>query len=187
MDLKELAGEALEYFKTFTRGENKPGDPAPIFYSLKNVRPVWLRELIYHIHDDGKFFPDDFKYSTIVEVLDAIAEGQDPDEISLEPDVYNHELIEWLASHGERAGYVDEAAKEYGHTEEGVISDIARGQWYEKDEIKGMVVNGLEKQIEALDVGEPEEMEDASEPSRPQGPKEWSPLWTKKRKKGGSA
>jgi hypothetical protein len=179
VDLKELADETRGYFESFTRGDPKPGDEAELFYTLKNYRPVWLVDLVRQIHDDSNWLPDDFKYRTIVDVLDMLSEGQDPDELSLEADIYTHDLLQWLGSHNERAGLVDEAVGQMGHSEQGIIGDISMGQWYEKDQIARMIVDALKEQFEAEG---PVEMEDVHE-KKQEGPKEWSPKRWKPRRK----
>lgn len=185
MDLQELAGQVLDYFHTFTRpsADVKPDAELERHYALKNYRPVWLKDMMFKIHEDGHFFPDDFKYDTTVEVLDALHEGQDPDELNLEADPYNSDLLAWLGSHLERAGYVDEAVKDVGHSEQGVMGDIGLGQWWEKTQIAHIVVEALKEELEQIELGEPQQMEDVHEAHRREGPKEWSPRHKKKRGK----
>lgn len=182
MDLKELAEQTSGYFESRQRGTPKPGEDPEMFWTMKSYRPVWVREMVYRVHDDGHFSPDDFKYRTIMDVLDAIAEGQGTEDLNLEPDIYNSDLLDWLGSHLERAGYVDEATKEYGHGDQGIMGDIGQGQWYEKDQIARIVVETLTEELERIDLGDPQEMEDAHE-SKKEGPKEWSPKKWKKRGK----
>lgn len=182
MDLKDLASQVLDYFESRPRGEAKPGEEPVRFWTMKNYRPVWVREMVFSVHEDGHFSPDDFKYKAIVETLEALAEGQDPDEINLEPDVYTSDLLEWLGSHLERAGYVDEAVENYGHSDQGIIGDISQGQWYEKDQVARRVVDSLREELERIDEGLPQEMEDSGETSK-EGPKDWSPKKYKKRGK----
>jgi hypothetical protein len=119
----------------------------------------------------------------VLEVLEALSEGQDPDDLTLEPDVYYSDQLEWLASHMERAGFVDEAVGQLGHSDQGIMGDIGLGQWYEKDAIKQIVVNALLEELREVDRGEPQQMEDTSDPTRKTGPKDWSPKWKKKRGK----
>lgn len=182
MDLQELADQVRGYFETFHRGTPKPGDEVELFYKLKGYRPVWLREMVKKVHDDGQWFSDDFKYRTIVDVLDALSEGQGTEDLSLEPDIYNSDLLDWLGSHLERAGYVDEATKEYGHSDQGIMGDIGQGQWYEKDQIARIVVEALTEELERIDLGDPQEMENTEESTR-KGPKDWSPKDKKRRGK----
>lgn len=182
MDLKELAEQALEYFEQHQRAQPLPGGDPDIFWTLKTYRPVWLKDLSRAVHDDGHFLPDDFKYQTMVDVLNALSEGQEPDDLNLEADIYNHDLLQWLASHLERAGYVDEAVENYGHSDQGVLGDIRQGQWYEKNEIARIMVDGLKEELERIESGEPQEMEGHGEPGQ-KGPKDWSPKKYKKRGK----
>lgn len=179
MDLKEIAGEVRDYFEGVSRPARAPGANPETFYAIKNYRPIWLIDFIRdQIHEGGHWLPDDFKYQTVVDVLDALYEEQDPDELNLEADVYNSDLIAWFASHGERAGLVDEAVEQLGHSDQGVIGDISQGQWYEKDQIAHMVVDVLKEHMD----DESWEMEDATGPRPKTGPKEWSPRTNIKRR-----
>lgn len=183
MDLKEIAEEVRDYFETKERPPQKPGEEPTRFYFLKDHRPLWLVDFIRdEIHEGGSWFPDDFKYDTVVEVLDALSEGQDPDELNLEADVYVSDLVAWLSSHNERAGLVDEATEQFGHSKDGVIGDISLGQWYEKDQIARMVFDVLKEHHD----DEEWEMEDVREPRPKTGPKEWSPR-TKRKRRGKKA
>lgn len=176
MTIQELADYARGFFETFTRGEKKPD--SEIFYSMKNERPHWIKAMVYAAHNDKS--PDDFTYATIVEVLDAIAEGQAPDELNLEADVYNHDLIAWLASHGHRPAYVDEAVEELGHSGQGILGDIGSGQYWEKREVGDFVTSALEKRLE--NPSDHDDMETATgrEKLDRGGPEDWDPRTSKK-------
>lgn len=174
-----MAGEVREYFEGRKRPPRAPGQDPTTFYTLKDYRPIWLVDFMRDdIHEEGRWFPDDFKYQVVVEVLDVLSEGQDPDDLNLEPDIYNSDLLEWLGSHLERAGLVDEAVEQMGHSKQGIIGDISTGQWYEKDQIARMVADALKEHID----DESWEMEDSREPRKKEGPKEWSPMAKLKRR-----
>lgn len=177
MDIQELAARARSFLESRTR----PADPNSRrepgrFYTLKDRRPTWVKDLVYKAHADMGV--DDFKYETIVDVLDRLADGQDPEEMDLEADVYNVDLFSWLSSNLERAGYVDEAVEQMGHADErssnggGIIGDIAQGQWWEKDEVWRLVVEALNERLEAIDQGEGETFE---KHGKVPGPKDWDP------------
>lgn len=176
MHIQELATRAESYFERRERPPARQGDEPGHFYTLKDRHPVWVQELAHKAH--GDMMPDNFRYETIVDVLQALSEGQDPEEPSLEADVYNHDLLAWLASNLERAGYVDEAVEQFGHAGEGgsrgggITGDIAQGQWYEKDEIWRLVVEALNERLEGIEAGESEEFEQRGKKS---GPKDWNP------------
>jgi hypothetical protein len=165
MDIKELAKYALSFFETFEREK-----PAETFYKTKRRHPTWLHEMIFAVHDNGKIMPDDYKYEFIVNALDALVEGMDPDEPELEADVYNSALLAWLGSHSERVGYVNEATKDMGHSDLGIMGDIMSGQWREKEEVFGIVVQALRKRLDAIEDGVRETFE-----TDPKGVKEWRP------------
>jgi hypothetical protein len=173
LDIVELAEHARKYFVQDRRLPQKPGEEGNLFYKTKDRHPKWIHDLVFRIHDEGQWFPDDYKYEYLVDALDALSEGIDPDEPQIEADPYNHDLITWLASHGERAGIVDEAVVDFGRSDQGIIGDIASGQVYEKEGIFRSVVDALRARLEAIEEGEPERfVEKGGEPS---GPKEWSP------------
>lgn len=117
--------------------------------------PEWLSTLCMDAHES--MFPDDWKYGFIVEVLDALSsdEHDDPEEArdSLEPDIYNRDLLLWLASHLERAGFVDEAVSEYGgHSDNGIIGDIGMGQLHEMHQVFGSVLQSLKARLAEVEA-----------------------------------
>jgi len=77
-----------------------------------------LKELIHECHDDE--LPNDWRYQTIVNILDKIAEyGSDTewDDVAHEitygcVSIYNAELAAWIAENGSRLNYCDEAMNE---------------------------------------------------------------------------
>lgn len=107
----------------------------------KDGTPQWMTNIFHKAH--GDMLPDDWKYEFIVEALAYLSEGNDPDEYHPEPDIYYHELNSWFASHLERAGYVDEAVREYGHSDQGVSGDIGYGQMFEKEEVYHSILQSL--------------------------------------------
>ena len=132
-----------------------------VFVKRSDDAPPWLEELCHDAH--GTLLPDDWRYSFIVEALDAIAHSDDPDEAESEVDVYTHELLSWLASNLDRVGYCDEAA------EEGLVSRppaasrrgpwrgpslierISMGQLMERREVTASVLDSLRSHLEDSD------------------------------------
>jgi hypothetical protein len=171
LDIVELAEHARKYFVQNRRPPQKPGEEGTLFWETKKRLPKWIYDLVFRIHDEGHWFPDDYKYEYIVDALDAFSEGMNPDEIQVEADPYN--LLAWLASHGQRAGLVDEAVENYGHSKEGILGDVAFGQVYEKEGVFQVVADALRERLEAIEAGEREQFIDKS--GEPAGPKEWSP------------
>lgn len=174
MDIQELADHAMKFFEVFTRA------PEDSHWKLKDRRPVWLKDLVMHVHDDGRFLPDDYKYDWTYETLEAIAGGADPEDGAneLEADVYTSDLYEWLRSHMERSGYVDEATGELGHNKEmGIVGDIMMGQVQEKQEVWRRTVAQLEERLDEIDVDPdaPEEMEPGPGKKGGGRKQDWSP------------
>ncbi len=152
--LQQLAAEARRNMIQDTRTSNDAK-----FWKVKDGAPDWIGIMCRDCH--GTMFPDDWKYAFVVESLDALEDTDDPDEIQLEADIYNHELTAWLGSHGHRPGYCDEAAEEFGFevsNGNGIIDLIGLGQLAEKNEVLGSVRQYLEEM-----VSEQEEIELAEE------------------------
>lgn len=142
MTIQELAQSYLEWFEKLKRegGRNT--------YSLKDGRPEELYDLVYEAHC-GKL-PDDWSYNFIQDVLCNIADADDPEDIIVEPDIYNHDLLNWLSSRTDRCDYVDEAVEEYGLPETKefeLMKLIAWGQLQEKREVFESVLSSLKKEV----------------------------------------
>ena len=170
MDIQELATHALRFFERRTR---RRGEDETQFYTLTDRHPTWVKEMVYSAHED--MMPNDYKYQYVVDTLDALSEGQDPEEAlyEIEADVYNYDLLRWLESHGERVGFVDEATRELGHNAElGIIGDIMMGQVQEKQQVWQSVVSSLRERLEAIEMEEPEIFEKRG---KKEGRKEWDP------------
>jgi hypothetical protein len=148
--IHSLAQEYLAYFEQKERDGRK-------FWVTKDERPEELRDLIHEAH--GDMMPEDWKYEFVVDALDAIAEERDED--SIEADVYNRDLLNWLSSHLDRPGYCNQYAAEYGINPEkfDIINVISGGQYLEKLEVYHSVVKSLEEIIENLEEDSDEEEE----------------------------
>lgn len=143
--VQSLAKEAAKHFE---RVKRRPDDEEYI-HVQKTGAPEWVNDLCQEAH--GDMFPDDLRYSFIVEVLDALADADDLDTArdELEPDVYTHDLTGWLHSRNDRQSYVDDARSEYGN--EGTLSDdLARGQLMEKYEVFDAVRSFLDERADEL-------------------------------------
>ncbi len=85
-----------------------------------------LTEWLHSLHDDE--LPNDWRYETIVSILDALIDVDKPLDEILDhydltcgiadnlTDIYNHDLFQWYADHPDRVSYIEEA------TAEGLIS-----------------------------------------------------------------
>lgn len=137
--IQELAAQYASWFETATRGDDTD------FIRLK-TEDENIKQLIRAAHND--MMPDDYKYQFIHEALEAIADSDDIDEISLEPDCYNRDLLKWVSSYLTRAYYVDEAVENSAY--ENFYSALMLGQLTEKEEVLYSVKESLEKILETL-------------------------------------
>ncbi len=140
---RSLATEALSHFAQGTR------DNGSTYWYCDDTSPDWLESLCLDAH--GDLLPNDWRYDFIVRSLSALSESDDPDTArdSLEPDIYTAELTAWLASHGERLGYVDEYVSEYGWP--GTFEALQGGQLAEMQEVYSSVYTSLDNLTETDD------------------------------------
>lgn len=121
----------------FVQDERPNGDK---FIRTADDAPEWVHDLAMDAH--GDMLPDDWRYRLISDALDVLAgmdETASEDDIfdrgrEWEPSVYNATLLEWLGSNLWRIGYVDDAVEELGHSDRGIMGDIAVGQYEEFQE-----------------------------------------------------
>lgn len=170
MEISELAKYAGSFFLTKTRVPETPGAEGKRYVSMKKRRPTWISDMVKKVHDNGNWFPEDYKYEYIDQSLDLLADGVNPEEPQLEADVYTSDLYEWFTSHSERAGYVDEATKSIGHSEQGIVGDFMMGQLQEREEVFRLVVDSLTERLKEIDLGEDEVFEGPKK-----SPLDWSP------------
>lgn len=135
------AQEALRYFQLKTREDGTK------FWAKRENAPEWVKDLVFAAHEGGDFLPDDWRYAFLVEALDALADTEDPDDVQLEADVYNHELLSWLASHAHRPSFVDEHIEEHGYPGN-IMRAIAGGQVKEKERVLSEVRDFLQEFVE---------------------------------------
>lgn len=172
MEIEELATHALTFFQTKVRPA-QGADPGDRYYTLTNRYPVWLYDLVHTAHEN--MLPDDYKWQYVSDTLDALSEGQDPEDgwTEIEADVYNADLLKWLQSGGERTGFVDEAIREFGFNQEsGIMGAIMMGQVQEKQQVWKAVVSGLQERLDAIEAEEPEEF---AQYGKGKGRKDWDP------------
>lgn len=168
-DIQKLAEYAGRFLERKKRGEEE-------IYTLKDRHPEWVRGMVFKVHEDGHWAPDDYKYEYVVESLDHISEGMDPEEPELEADIYSSDLLKWLSSHRERLGLVDEAVEEHGldwDKERGIEGMISFGQWYEKDQVFRIVVEALKERLGEIEDGIKETFRTRS--GGPEGVLDWMP------------
>jgi hypothetical protein len=139
------ARKAAAWFTTTTRGDET-------ITVLKDDAPEWVSDLVFAAHGSD-FLPDDWRYEKIGEALDFIADSDDPEDGYGEfadgaVDVYTHDRLAWLSSNLNRPAYCDEAVEELGSESSDIIERIGLGQYYEANEIYGLVLRALEETIE---------------------------------------
>lgn len=143
--VRRLAEEAYKCFETAQRDGTTEEDR---YVRIKDGSPEWVTDLAREAH--GAMFPDDWRYACIVSALECISESDDPDDARHEwadGEVYvdNGARLAWLASHGARADYCDEAVEStYAVGDRpGIIEAIGAGQYEEASEVFGLVLDYL--------------------------------------------
>lgn len=133
---------------------------------LRDGAPEWMSEIVREAHDG--MMPNDQSYEMILSVANEIDDlfRNNPDLTTFDLDeaaheridsiipVYNTDRTAWLASHLDRAEYVNEAIREYGTgTQTPDIFDlIAMGIENELRNIWHAVERGLTAQAELADA-----------------------------------
>ena len=125
-------------------------DDGTEYVVLKNGAPQWMIDVCHAAH--GDMMPDDWRYRMISDALDILADRKDDDGYheSLDNDVsiYNSDRTAWLASHLDRAGYVDDAIDEYGWDKErGIFGALGIGEYKEREEVLYLIKAALEELI----------------------------------------
>ena len=103
-----------------------------------------IKELCHAAHDD--MMPDDWRYRFIVDALDLIAEADDVDGVTIEPDVYTADLTAWLASHNCRVDFLTRVLEECDTTDG--IEAIAMAQAFEREEVYFSVLSSIREMVE---------------------------------------
>lgn len=132
--MENLATEARSFFQEAQRHDGSN------YWRTADDAPEWMDGLALAAHDFVEMLPNDWRYQFIVDALDVLTDIGDGDEyhehIDSDVSVYSSELCKWLGSHSSRAGYVDSATAEYGRSDsDGIINDMMRGQYMEREEV----------------------------------------------------
>lgn len=141
--IKKAAQSAYGYFEKENTRDNRE------IWVKTDGAPLWVDDLIQAAH--GEFMPDDNRYEFIIEALSGILNYDDPENISLEPDVYTHDLLKWLASNINRIDYVNEALQEGLVSEDSrndIVKIVSAGQYLEKKEVLEAVLQWLNEHPE---------------------------------------
>lgn len=139
MTIQSLAQEMSAAFETRTRAAGTAYDV------LRDGSPEWMHGVCRDAH--AGMFPDDWRYRMIRAAVDAIAEGDDPDDPTTCADafvpVYTGDRLSWASSHLDRTAYVDNAIEDFGHHPDGFAGDIALGIFTETSEVFSLVAQAL--------------------------------------------
>jgi len=143
--LESVAREAYDSMERATR------DDGSQYVRVKDDAPEWVRTMVYEAHSD--ILPDDWRYATIRDSIEAIMDdgtddpgGMTRSQFADDADVYNSDLLAWVGSHASRPGYVDEARGEFGEPRD-FYHGIQMGQYLERDEVYGLVLDSLSSRL----------------------------------------
>lgn len=137
MTIQEKAAEISKMFVEKTRDDGSK-------YWSTDSEDVAIRDMCHDAH--GEMLPDDWKYRFIVDALDLIAETDDVDDVTIEPDVYTADLTAWLASHNGRVYYLTQALEEYGEIDG--FRALACAQAFEREEVYFSVLSSIRAMVE---------------------------------------
>jgi hypothetical protein len=143
--MKAIIETLLTRFETKTRNNGSS-------YMVFDSHNQHEQDFIATAHGQD-MLPDDFRYATIKHILDRLMEydfeiGDFDDQhviVDSLVDIYNHYLLQWLASNLNRAEYVNEAVANGMVMEEnfGLYRALMAAQYLEIDQIFSQVVNAL--------------------------------------------
>jgi hypothetical protein len=146
-----LAQEVLAQLIQKVRNESQPDEK---FWCFQDGKPEWMQTLARNAHMEN-MGPNDESYQFIVDALESIAAGDDDtddDDLSylsneIDPDIYDGEVLAWLASNRARVGYCDEFLefKDTTKAKDLDFLDLVRGgQVLEKQEVFHAVLASLQ-------------------------------------------
>lgn len=131
-------------FETRTRADGS------IFVCLADNAPAWMTDAIHAAH--GDMLPNDWAYRACERAADYLADT-DADEwednshefADGATDCYNGRLLDWAASHLDRASYCDEAIDEgLCDPSKGLFHILQCGQYRELESIYSALVSAIE-------------------------------------------
>ena len=103
------------------------------------------------------FMPDDYRFSMTVSLLERMLEYEfdtiddlrefDHEIIDSQVDIYNHDLIKWLASHGLRQGYCDDAMENLGFEVSSFSHILQSGQYLEIQELFNGIIEYINSEV----------------------------------------
>ena len=138
---------ATEMCGRFTRRKRSDGTE---YVCLTDAAPEWMRDVCREAH--GDMLPDDWRYDRIWAACEFIANETDWDDrvdefADVNVDYSTGALVEWYASHGLRAEYVQEARDEWQDPDASVDEWFQRGQYLEAREILELVSRALAERL----------------------------------------
>jgi hypothetical protein len=108
-----------------------------------------LTGIILQAHENK--LPDNYIYEWASEALEAIASYHDPEDYisDIQPEVYTHELMKWLASHYDRKELVNQTIQELGFTD--MDNALMAAQTMEKEAVYQSIFQSLTEIIDNQD------------------------------------
>lgn len=140
--LKAKATEMSGWLEYRTRPDDEK------FITCKAGAPDWVKDIVFDAHDN--MLVNDYSYEYVNDALEVIMETDSQEDaqecMENRTEIYNSEMIKWLASNLGRAEYVDEAVSNYGYKD--LYSALQLGMAFERAKVLDIVWAGLERQIE---------------------------------------
>lgn len=160
--MKAIAKAAQEFADAF---EVRHRDNGQAFHCLKDGTPQWISDAVYRAHENGDLMPNDWTYRLVGNIALEMAERMnggfwDDDYTALDEIAdyvtpsYNHEALDWLASHAFRVHRVDELIKNDGFPESGLISAIIEAIRLEALQIGDFILDAVKERAEELELAE---------------------------------
>lgn len=140
----KIVNEAKNVLKYFEHGKRNDGTK---YRFIKDEAPEEYRELAYSAHLVDDVMPNDYIYDFIYDALTVISECDSDDHIedeinSIEPDVYNSDLLKWISDNLTFSSWVDEAMKTYEAKD--LFSALQIGQGLHRQAIANSVYESLQ-------------------------------------------
>ena len=135
----------IEHAKTMRESLEYKSVGNEMRYFLADSRADWMHEVMHAAH--SSMMPDNYRYEMVADCLRALIDADSIDEardtlVDLVP-IYNGELTAWLASHGSRIQWVDEAIENDGNLEN-LLQALSAGYFLELSEVFELTIAALE-------------------------------------------
>lgn len=152
IEVTSFAQTALAFSEAFVMRTRAAGAE---YFALREGSPQWMTDAIREAHDDE--LPNDWRYAKCSELADHISEcaadGMTVDEIreetnvsAMEPDVYTSDLLSWYANNVSRLGYADQAAKEWGQSDD-IDGQLRDGQAFAINQMFNALLWAIERDV----------------------------------------